>query len=112
MASPVRTYSVPFLLVFAGALVAVFVEHLTYLTSFSKILYANLDVIKNVFNLDGNTTTALSGAMRDIVAIGAVALLCLVVSLTLFLIHAFSSDTNEATILGPVGRASNEADEA
>ena len=112
MASPVRTYSVPFLLVFAGALVAVFVEHLTYLTSFSKILNANLDVIKNAFNLDGNTTTALSGAMRAIVAIGAVALLCLVVSLTLFLIHAFSSDTNEATILGPVGRASNEADEA
>jgi hypothetical protein len=101
MPSHVSSYSRVFVFVIAGALGAVFVEHISRISSVANTLYASLDVFRGKFNIDPTTSAALSAATRDIVVVGGVALFCLAICLAMILIHTFSSEESSDSILEP-----------
>jgi len=101
MLSHVTSYSRVFVFVIAGALGAVFLEHISRISSVANTLYTALSVFRGNFNIDPAASSALSAATRDVVVVGGVALLCLAICLAMILIHTFSNEENSESILGP-----------
>jgi hypothetical protein len=92
------------LLVVAGAIAAVFLEQIVRVTGVTGVLYRTLNGVSDRFNLPQTSTTALTAVTRDVMVVGIVAMLCLAVSLTLFMIYSYSTDDEDAgSILPPRG---------
>ena len=99
MGKPISHYSKPFVLVVAGAVAAVFLEQIVRVTGVTGALFKMLHGVSDQFNLPRDSTTALTAVTRDIIVVGAVALLCMAISLTLFVIYTYSSDDGDT---GPI----------
>jgi L-asparagine transporter-like permease len=101
MAKPVAEYSKIFVLVVAGAIAAVFFDQVAQFSGLSSSLYTAMSGVLDRLNMGGQSARALTAVTRDMIVVGAVAVLCLAVSLGLFVIYTFSSADTAETILEP-----------
>jgi hypothetical protein len=92
-------YSKIFVLVLAGAVGAVFFEHIAMLNTVARALYSGLGAFRDNTNLSPADAASVAAVTRDVIAVGGVALLCLALCLALILFNAFNRNGDPDSIL-------------